>query len=399
LVEDETYQIGLDRRVNPDQDEVLRFSESARGPAGIATNGRRRYCQGSICRGQEGAPRRRTLIKNSDLTLLQAEKPDIRIPVKSQIKFLNAVASALPDDLLGVHLAQSVDLRELGLLYYVVASSESLGDALMRVARYSAIQNEGMRIACRHRRQMISIRFDYVGVTRVGDRHQIEFFATILLRLCRAITGRRLSAERVRFSHRRGSVPVELAKLFACDIEFGARGDEIMFPLSVKGIRIVNADPYLNALLLRYCDEIVSQRRMKSGDWRANVENAMAPLLPHAEATMDNVARQLGVSRRTLARRLASENASFSGVLNELRRSLAKRCLQERELKLAEIAWLLGYQEFSAFSHACKRWTGSSPRELRSSGWSVRARPATMVVRREARRGAQHRPWPRTTEP
>jgi AraC-like DNA-binding protein len=310
----------------------------------------------------------RALLKNSDLTMLQAEKPDIRIPVKSQIKFLNEVATALPDDLLGVHLAQSVDLRELGLLYYLVASSESLWDALMRIARYSAINNEGVRIACRQRRQMISIEFHYVGVTRVDDRHQIEFFATFLLRLWRAITGRRLTPERARFSHRRSSVPPELTKLFACDIEFGARADEIMFPLSAKGIRIANADPYLNALLLRYCDETISQRRVKSGDWRCNVENAMAPLLPHAEVTMDKVAQQLGVSRRTLARRLASENASFSGVLHELRRSLAKRYLQERELTLAEIAWLLGYREFSAFSHACKRWTGSSPRELRSSG-------------------------------
>jgi AraC-like DNA-binding protein len=310
----------------------------------------------------------RALLKNSNLTILQAESPDVRIPVKSQIRFLNAVARALPDDLLGVHLAQAVDLRELGLLYYVVASSENLWDALMRVARYSAIQNEGVHIACQQRRQMISIKFDYIGVARTSDRHQIEFFATILLRLCRAITGRRLSPERARFIHRRNAIPAELARLFACDIEFGARSDEIVFPLSAKGIRIVNADPYLNELLLRYCDEIVSQRRMKSGDWRANVENAMAPLLPHGEATMDNVAQRLGVSRRTLARRLASENASFSGVLNELRRSLAKRYLQERELKLAEIAWLLGYREFSAFSHACKRWTGSSPQELRPSG-------------------------------
>jgi AraC-like DNA-binding protein len=254
------------------------------------------------------------------------------------------------------------------LLYYVVASSESLGDALMRVARYSAIQNEGVHIAYRQHRQMISIGFDYVGVTRVNDRHQIEFFATILLRLCRAITGQRLCPERARFSHRRAVAPAELTRMFACDIEFGSRGDEIMFPLSAKDIRIVNADRYLNALLLRYCDETVAQRRAKSEDWRCNVENAMAPLLPHAEATMDNVARQLGVSRRTLARRLASENASFSGVLNELRRSLAKRYLEERELTLAEIAWLLGYREFSAFSHACKRWTGSSPRELRSTG-------------------------------
>jgi AraC-like DNA-binding protein len=313
----------------------------------------------------------RALLKKSDLTLSQAEKHEIRISVKSQIKFLNEVAGALPNDRLGFHLAQSVDLRELGLLYYVVASSESLEDALMRVARYSAIHNEGVHIACRPRRQMISIKFDYVGVTRVGDRHQIEFFATILLRLCRAITGRRLSPELVRFSHRRSAVPPEMASLFACDIEFGAGADEIVFPGSAKGIRIVNADPYLNALLLRYCDEIISQRRVKPGGWRANVENAIAALLPHAEATIDNVARRIGVSRRTLARRLASENATFSGVMNELRRSLAERYLEERELKMAEIAWLLGYREFGAFSHACKRWTGSSPRELRSSRWSA----------------------------
>jgi hypothetical protein len=117
-LEDETYQSGLDRRVNPDQDEVLRISESARA----ARLGSLPTAGGGIARAAFAAAKRarldvRTLLKNSDLTLLQAEKPDIRIPVKSQIKFLNAVASALPDDLLGVHLAQSVDLRELGLLY------------------------------------------------------------------------------------------------------------------------------------------------------------------------------------------------------------------------------------------------------------------------------------------
>jgi AraC-like DNA-binding protein len=59
---------------------------------------------------------------------------------------------------------------------------------------------------------------------------------------------------------------------------------------------------------------------------------------------------------------------SFSGVLENLRHSLARRYLQEQGLKMAEVAWLLGYQEFSAFSHACKRWTGMRPRQLRLSG-------------------------------
>src|SRR5262249_27520719 len=100
---------------------------------------------------------------------------------------------------------------------------ESLGDALMRVARYSAIHNEGVRLRFHQRRQMISIDFDYVGVARLSDCHQIEFFATILVRLCRVITGRRLSPETVRLAHRRTTVPAELATLFGCGIEFGLR--------------------------------------------------------------------------------------------------------------------------------------------------------------------------------
>jgi AraC-like DNA-binding protein len=313
----------------------------------------------------------RALLRKAELTPLQAAKPHLRIPVKSQIRFLNEVAAALPDDLLGVHLAQSMDLRELGLLYYVAASSETLGDALIRLTRYSAVHNEGVRLTFRQRSERISIGCDYVGVSRVSDRHQMEFFSTILVRLCRAATGRQLSPDSVRFAHSRATVPAELVKIFACDIEFGARADEVIFPLSAKSIGIANADPFLNRLLMRYCDEIMARRRVASGNWQSRVENAIAPLLPHGEATLATVAQRLGVSRRTLSRRLAMENLTFSGVLNELRRSLAKRYLQEQGLKMAEVAWLLGYQEFSAFSHACKRWTGLSPRELRLSGWQA----------------------------
>lgn len=309
----------------------------------------------------------RALLRKAELTPLQAAKPHLRIPVKSQIRLLNEVAAALPDDLLGVHLAQSMDLRELGLLYYVAASSGTLGDALMRLTRYSAIHNEGVRLTFRQRSETIAIECDYVGVSRVSDCHQMEFFSTILVRLCRAATGHQLSPDSVRFTHSRATVPVELAKIFACDIEFGARTDEVVFPLSAKGIGIANADPFLNRLLLRYCDEIMAQRRVTSGNWQSRVENAIAPLLPHGEATLKTVAQRLGVSRRTLSRHLAAEHISFSGVLENLRHSLARRYLQEQGLKMAEVAWLLGYQEFSAFSHACKRWTGMSPRELRLS--------------------------------
>jgi hypothetical protein len=89
----------------------------------------------AITRGLDVQP----LLKRSNLTTAQIKKPHVRIAARAQIAFLNEVASAIQDDFLGVHLAQSLDLRELGLLYYVLASSETLGEALKRLARYSGI--------------------------------------------------------------------------------------------------------------------------------------------------------------------------------------------------------------------------------------------------------------------
>jgi len=307
------------------------------------------------------------LLKSAGLTRAQISKPDVRISVRSQVKFLNEMAAHLNDEFLGIHLAQSIDLRELGLIYYVLASSEDLQNALMRLARYSAIHNEGVNIRFSGR-QDISISFEYVGVVRTSDRHQIEFFVAILVRLCRQLTGRNLSPLRVRLTHRRSEIPSELKKLFGCVVEFGSPMDQVIFPLDAKELALPNADPYLNGLMQQYCENILSMRRIKAGDWRSKVANVIAPLLPHGEATIENVARRLGVSHRTLARRLSQEGVSFVNVLQELRMRLAKQYFHEPGLSIAQIGWLLGYREQGAFSHAFRRWTGCSPRTARSKG-------------------------------
>ena len=104
------------------------------------------------------------LLKRSGLTKQQAKTPAARVAVSNQIKFLNLVADALQDDFLGIRLAQNFDLRELGLLYYVQASSATLSEALQRVARYSSIMNEGVRLTyCK--RKDISMTFEYRGVS------------------------------------------------------------------------------------------------------------------------------------------------------------------------------------------------------------------------------------------
>jgi AraC-like DNA-binding protein len=92
------------------------------------------------------------------------------------------------------------------------------------------------------------------------------------------------------------------------------------------------------------------------------VENEIAASLPHGKARAAIVATRLGMSQRTLARHLAEEGTNFSAMLTEIRRDLATRYLKDESLSISQIAWLLGFQDLGAFSHAFKRWNGTAPR-------------------------------------
>ena len=113
------------------------------------------------------------LLRKAGLTQQQIDDNSTRLDAKSQIKFLDLAATALKDELLGFHLAQSCDLRLMGLLYYVLASSETLEEALRQGTRYSAIVNEGIALKYREAGD-VSIGLEYVGISRHSDRHQIE---------------------------------------------------------------------------------------------------------------------------------------------------------------------------------------------------------------------------------
>ena len=128
---------------------------------------------------------------------------------------------------------------------------------------------------------------------------------------------------------------------------------------------VVTADNYLNKLLVTYCEEALARRPTRRGSFRAGVENAIVPLLPHGDANFSTIARRLGLSQRTLARRLAAESLNFSDVLQNLKVDLACRYLADKDLSISQVAWLLGYQEVSSLTHAFKRWTGKTPREAR----------------------------------
>jgi AraC-like DNA-binding protein len=328
-------------------------------PSAVGT-ATRLACERAQAAGIELEP----LLTKAGLTRQEVEDVDARISVPSQIRFLNLAASALQDEYLGFHLGQAAELRTFGLPYYVAASSETLGELLRRLVRYVSMTNESYSLQYLEGKD-IRIVHNYVGIARHLDRHQIECGLTVFIRLFRKLTGCHVEPSRVKFIHHRAGSFAEFAAFLGCDIEFGATVDEVVFPLSIADIPIASADPYLSKLLMANCEEALSRRSTKRGSFRAVVENAIAPLLPHGNAHESEIARRCGLSRRTFMRRLMSESLTFEQVLKDMRRDLATRYLADHGLSISQIAWLLGYQNVSAFTSAFKRWTAQTPREAR----------------------------------
>ena len=153
------------------------------------------------------------LLKASGLAARVLDDPAARVNADAQIEFLNAASKALNDDWLGFHLARDLDFRSAGRLFYVFASAARLGDGLERLQRYCRVTNEAVQITYSSSKE-VSITVAYSGVSRHRDRHQIEFIMTLLLRLCRSLSGHQLIPRRASFTHHRDGDASPMRRFF-----------------------------------------------------------------------------------------------------------------------------------------------------------------------------------------
>ncbi len=105
--------------------------------------------------------------------------------------------------------------------------------------------------------------------------------------------------------------------------------------------------------------------RPKADDFVFDVQQLITTLLPSGQSKKAAVAPELGMSSRTLTRRLAKDGLTYQGLLDEVRQNLALQYLKDRRINIKKVAYLLGYSEASAFYHAFRRWTDSSPAQHR----------------------------------
>ena len=317
------------------------------------------------------------LLERLGLTEQGLKEDQIRISAAAQARLLEYAAEALHDPAFGFHLATKVNPREVGLLFYVASAAKDLGDAIELFARYLRIVNEAVRVKLTRRNSDFVVELHFVGVARFRAWQNAEFGIAVLVKSLREITGRNVHPTKITFVHMRSSGFPEFERFCGCPVEFGGSSDRLVFSHRSLALPLITGDIHLLDTLRPICDEAAKQRETAPGTLRALVENEAQKLLPHGKARRHNVAKNLAMSTRTMARRLASEGTTFEDVVDELRRSLALQYIRTPSISLSQIAWLLGYEGGTSFNHAFRRWTGGPPsaarveRLLPAPAWSI----------------------------
>jgi AraC-like DNA-binding protein len=308
----------------------------------------------------EGYPRE-PLLRESGLLHHDIESRQARIPFECQARLMELAASVTGDDCFGLHFALTRDVRDAGLLGYVGIASKTVVEALQNLIRYHRVFSEAGSLEFRLGAETGQLTWRPLVLIPANDRQAREFTGALLVRAYRQLSGRNLTPRRVWFTHPRDDRLAEFERLLNAPTRFGQERNLLEWSRADLETPIPTADDRLLAILRDYCEEILRQRSTQAGGLLERVEREIADRLARGEAQAASVAGSLGMSTRTLARRLNEAGTSFAGVLDALRRDLALRYLQDKTLSLTEIAFLLGYSEVSAFNHAFKRWTGQTP--------------------------------------
>jgi AraC-like DNA-binding protein len=292
--------------------------------------------------------------------------PDARMPYEGQVALWEAVAAHPSVGAFGLDMGrQHFQMAYLGVVGHLLSTCSTLGEGLEVMGRYRALVSDALfpHAALEGGRLRLWSRFE-PRLARL--RHVADAMTATAVYGLSGLAGRPLRPREVRLQH---PAPADLrpyAETFgpACALAFGCPESEVVFDGAVVALPLPSSNPPALEYLERHARELLA-RLPRSAQVATRVRQVLSEQLRHGEPGKARVAKVLGMSERTLHRRLEEEGASFTGLLDELRRELAVLYLGEPRLAVYEVALLLGYSEPSAFFRAFKRWTGRTPQEHR----------------------------------
>lgn len=298
------------------------------------------------------------------------ENPSSRIDAFEFEALLRWLIVRCDDRLFGFNSARQLVPGAFGVLGYVIMNCESSGDAIRMVPRYEALIGNLGTTELHESDDVVALRWSSSCGDPIVRTHLVDEYMSTTVGFARWVTGRDdIHPNRIYFEHKAPSAPVleTLKNYYRCELIFDAKTNVMEFSPSLMSLPIQHPDPTLLRTLqeqadrqfreLQQCDPVVIQVR-------ATLESMMERTIPRRE----RVASKLGMSERTLQRRLLEAGSSYQQILDELRLELASSWLLRKDWPVADIALRLGFTEPRSFQRRFKSWTGKSPGEFRRGG-------------------------------
>jgi AraC-like DNA-binding protein len=289
--------------------------------------------------------------------------PDLRVPHAQSMELLRHSQTICGEEI-GLLAAQQMGGEVLDVLEYVALSSETPRAAVENVARYLRLMHDAAELTLRMEDQETAV----VAFRFTGDLPMplsvAEFVLASVLFVGHRLVGQPVPPKAVHFT---ASAPHNVAlreQLFGCPVLFDQAENAIIARRSAMEAANPRADSSLQRIVLRHAAELVERlpvRKQFSDQLREHIIGHLRGGPP----SIERISELVHMSPRTIHRRLAEENISYRDVVDDVRRDLARGYLQESELSLGEIAFLLGFSHVNAFHRAFRRWTGQTPAEAR----------------------------------
>lgn len=330
----------------------------------VAAGAVRALLEFAVSRGASGA----ALSERSRIEAAELRDRDHRVPFAKYVALMRAGQELCRDPALALHFGESVPTSSISALHMVGATSETMAEGLALINRYASLTIEveglgsGDRFAFERGDGQVWI------IDRRGNPNAFpELTESTFARM--ACTSMRVPSDRpllkaVHVTHAEPSYRAEYDRIFRAPVFFGSDRNALLADDSWMTRTPPSSSRPVHDVLKAHSEALL-EKLESTKSTRGRVEDLLTPLLHDGEATMDTIASQLGISRQSLFRRLKAEGVTFEEVLDNLRHALALRYLNGDGLSVKETAYRLGFSEPASFSRAFKRWTGTSPVEVR----------------------------------
>jgi AraC-like DNA-binding protein len=258
---------------------------------------------------------------------------------------LAAQMADLPD--LGLRIGRASHPRRFGALGMMILNASTLADALRDIGRYIHLINEATAVSVERSVNEYVIRVSCAHMGSMRPVQHTEAVCGALLTLCRALLGETWSPQRVALAHRPVSPVAIYQETWGCPVSYEAAGSG--FIARIDDLDRVLPTSNVHARLFSQ-DMLQHQQQVRLADIVIRAEGVLRSMIPMGYTSIGDLANALGLTERTLQRRLGEQGASFKQVLLNARREIVRRNVEKGSVAAAELCLPLGFSESSAVS-------------------------------------------------